>query len=65
MVPNGPDVEEAVFGEDGLAEGLASSALYINMSTIHPDVTVSVARRLRARGLRMLDAPVGALLQTG
>jgi len=59
MVPNGPDVEEAVFGEDGVAEALAPHALYINMSTIHPDVTVSVARRLRARGLRMLDAPVG------
>ena len=59
MVPNGPDVEEAVFGENGLAAGLAPHALYINMSTIHPDVTVSVARRLRARGLRMLDAPVG------
>jgi len=59
MVPDGPDVEEAVFGESGLAEGLASGALYINMSTIHPDVTVSVARRLRARGSRMLDAPVG------
>ena len=59
MVPNGPDVEEAVFGENGLVESLAARTLYINMSTIHPDVTISVARRLHARGLRMLDAPVG------
>ena len=56
---DGPDVEAAVFGANGLAEGLAPHALYINMSTILPDATLSVGSGLRARGLRMLDAPVG------
>lgn len=59
MVPDGPDVEQAVFGANGLAEGLSPQALYINMSTILPDVTVLVGERLRERGLKMLDAPVG------
>jgi 4-hydroxybutyrate dehydrogenase/sulfolactaldehyde 3-reductase len=59
MLPNSSHVEEAVFGENGVAAGLAPGALYIDMSTIAPATTDAVARRLAERGVAMLDAPVG------
>jgi 4-hydroxybutyrate dehydrogenase/sulfolactaldehyde 3-reductase len=59
MLPNSPHVDEAVFGGGGIAEGMAPDALYIDMSTIAPSMTDSVARRLAERGMRMIDAPVG------
>jgi 4-hydroxybutyrate dehydrogenase/sulfolactaldehyde 3-reductase len=59
MLPNSSHVEEAVFGPAGIAEGMAPDALYIDMSTIAPATTDSVAQRLGQRGIRMVDAPVG------
>jgi 4-hydroxybutyrate dehydrogenase/sulfolactaldehyde 3-reductase len=59
MLPNSSHVEEAVFGPAGIAEGIASDALYIDMSTIAPATTDSVAQQLGQRGIRMVDAPVG------
>ena len=59
MLPNSSHVEEAVFGQGGIAEGIAPGALYIDMSTIAPSMTDAVASRLAERGVRMVDAPVG------
>jgi 4-hydroxybutyrate dehydrogenase / sulfolactaldehyde 3-reductase len=59
MLPNSSHVEEAVFGRGGIAEGIAPSALYVDMSTIAPSTTDAVASRLAERGVRMVDAPVG------
>lgn len=59
MVPNGPDVEAVVFGADGIAEAIGKQALYIDMSTILPATTDRVGERLAARGIAMVDAPVG------
>jgi 4-hydroxybutyrate dehydrogenase / sulfolactaldehyde 3-reductase len=59
MLPNSSHVDEAVFGEAGIAEGIGPDALYIDMSTIAPAMTDSLARRLAERSIRMVDAPVG------
>ena len=59
MLPNSSHVDEAVFGLGGIAEGIASDALYIDMSTIAPAMTDSLAGRLAERGVAMVDAPVG------
>lgn len=59
MLPNSSHVEEAVFGPGGVSEGIAKGALYVDMSTIAPSMTDSLARRLGERGIRMVDAPVG------
>jgi len=56
MVPDSPQVEEVLTG--GLLEGARPGLLYIDMSTIRPDVAVSVAERCAAAGVRALDAPV-------
>ena len=45
-------------GEDGVFANAKPGTLYIDMSTIRPDVAVRVAEAGRERGLRVLDAPV-------
>jgi 2-hydroxy-3-oxopropionate reductase len=58
MVPDSPDVEAVATGPDGIFAAARSGALYIDMSTIRPDVAVRVAEAGRKAGLRVLDAPV-------
>jgi 3-hydroxyisobutyrate dehydrogenase-like beta-hydroxyacid dehydrogenase len=58
MVPDTPDVKEAVFGRQGAAQGLKPGKILIDMSTISPVATVEFARRLGEQGCQMLDAPV-------
>ncbi len=57
-LPNSDVVEEVVFGEGGLAEGLASGSIVIDTSSSRPSSTRRVARRLARRYVHMLDAPV-------
>ena len=47
-----------VRGEDGVFAHARAGALLIDMSTIRPDVAKAVAEEGRAKGLRVLDAPV-------
>lgn len=58
MVPDSPQVEEVVLGEGGLLENARKGLLFIDMSSIRPDVSVKVAQACRAQGVRPLDAPV-------
>ena len=58
MVPDSPDVEAVTGGDDGVFASARSGALYVDMSTIRPDVAVRVAEAGRKAGLRVLDAPV-------
>ncbi len=58
MVPDTPDVEAALFGPRGVAEGLAPGKLVIDMSSISPTATKEFAARINALGCDYLDAPV-------
>ncbi|MET3599812.1 2-hydroxy-3-oxopropionate reductase [Martelella mangrovi] len=58
MLPDTPDVEAVLFGEDGVAEGLPRGALVIDMSSISPVATKDFAKRTEAAGGLWLDAPV-------
>jgi len=58
MVPDTPDVEAVLFADDGLASGLSSGKLVIDMSTISPLETKNFAKRINALGCDYLDAPV-------
>jgi 3-hydroxyisobutyrate dehydrogenase len=57
-VSDSPDVEQVLFGPDGVADGLATGGLVIDCSTISPAVTRDLAARLAERGIAMVDAPV-------
>ncbi|WP_240759547.1 2-hydroxy-3-oxopropionate reductase [Phytoactinopolyspora endophytica] len=58
VLPDSPDVEAVVLGEDGVFAHVASEALFVDMSTIKPDVARKVAEAGAERGVRVLDAPV-------
>ena len=58
MLPDSPQVEEVLLGTDGVIEGLNAGLIVIDMSTISPIVTRTLADRLAAHSIAMLDAPV-------
>jgi len=58
MVPDTPDVEAVLFGEDGVAEGLSAGKLVIDMSSISPVATKDFAARIAKLGAAYVDAPV-------
>ncbi len=58
MVPDTPDVEAVLFGAGGVAEGIRSGSLVIDMSSISPVATKTFAARLAEKGVDYLDAPV-------
>jgi 2-hydroxy-3-oxopropionate reductase len=58
MVPDSPDVQQVLAGEGGVFASAKPGALIIDFSTIRPDVTAELARQARAKGFRLLDAPV-------
>jgi len=58
MLPDSPDVEAVGLGPDGVVASASPGTLYIDMSSIRPDVARRVAEAATARGLRCLDAPV-------
>jgi 2-hydroxy-3-oxopropionate reductase len=58
MVPDTPDVEAVLFGEQGVAQGLAAGKVVVDMSSISPVATKQFARRVNALGCQYLDAPV-------
>jgi 2-hydroxy-3-oxopropionate reductase len=58
MVPDTPDVDRVLFGENGIAEGLSAGKLVIDMSSIGPIETKAFAARINALGCDYIDAPV-------
>jgi 2-hydroxy-3-oxopropionate reductase len=67
MVPDTPDVEAVLFGENGVAAGLSSSAsdpsgrvgkTVVDMSSISPIETKVFAKKINELGCDYLDAPV-------
>ena len=58
MLPDGPDVEKAVLGEDGVLEGARPGSVVIDMSSINPLVAQKVGRACAEKGVEFLDAPV-------
>ncbi len=58
MLPDTPDVEQVLFGEDGVARGIKRGAVVVDMSSISPIATRDFAARLGERGAEYLDAPV-------
>jgi 2-hydroxy-3-oxopropionate reductase len=58
MLPDTPDVEHVMLGDDGVSSGAAAGSLVIDMSTIDPGPTRAIAEQLATRDVEMLDAPV-------
>lgn len=58
MVPNSPNVKEALFGEDGAAETLRPGSIVLDCSSINPVASREIAEELAGKGIEMMDAPV-------
>jgi len=58
MVPDTPDVEKVLFGDNGVAKGLSKGKVVVDMSSIDPIATKAFAKKINALGCDYLDAPV-------
>ena len=58
MVSDTPDVEQVILGTGGIAEGASPGSVVVDMSTVAPGATRTMAKDLEGRGFAMLDAPV-------
>lgn len=58
MVPDTPDVEAVLFGENGVAAGLSKGKIVVDMSSISPVATKEFAKKINDLGCEYLDAPV-------
>jgi 2-hydroxy-3-oxopropionate reductase len=58
IVTDSPDVEAVVGGESGVLAGAGAGAVWIDMSTISPEVTRRLGAVAAGRGVESLDAPV-------
>jgi 3-hydroxyisobutyrate dehydrogenase-like beta-hydroxyacid dehydrogenase len=59
MLPEPQHVEAVILGSAGVAEGLQAGGIVIEMSTIDPATSRRVGDALRARGMDLVDSPVG------
>jgi 3-hydroxyisobutyrate dehydrogenase-like beta-hydroxyacid dehydrogenase len=64
MVTNSSALEEIAGGADGIIAGLGSGKIWIDMSTVSPEISKALAVRVREKGADMLDAPVSGSVIT-
>jgi 2-hydroxy-3-oxopropionate reductase len=58
MVPDTPHVDAALFGDNGVAQGLTPGKVVVDMSSISPLATKEFAKKVNALSCEYLDAPV-------
>ena len=58
MVPDTPHVEAVLFDADGVAAGLSTGKVVVDMSSISPMATKEFAKKINKLGCDYLDAPV-------
>lgn len=64
MVTNAAAIAAVTDGPDGIIGGLSDGKLFIDMSTISPEVSRASAAKVRAKGADMVDAPVSGSVIT-
>ena len=52
------DVEKVTCGENGIAAANNEKLVFVDLSSTAPDLAIRVSDSLRARGIKMLDAPL-------
>jgi len=59
MLTDAPAIDAAYHGASGLLAGEVRDKLFVDMSTVRPEVERALAARVRARGAALIDCPVG------
>jgi len=62
MLPNGNNVKEVCFGDDGLLKQDKKDFIYIDMSTILPADSIAINKEFESHNIKMFDAPVARLV---
>ena len=57
-LPTSKEVQQVIFGSDGLASGLKKGAVIADMTTGDPNATREMAKELAKSGITLIDAPV-------
>ena len=58
MLPDGSEVEEVICGLNGILESIVPESIVVDMSSISPTVSKSVAEKLQQKQAHYVDAPV-------
>lgn len=58
MVTASSDVNDVLFGKNGVVEGAHKDLIAVDMSTIGPTAAKDIAHKLQEKGISFLDAPV-------
>jgi 2-hydroxy-3-oxopropionate reductase len=58
MLPDSPDSEAVILGDNGVLAGARPGAIIVDMSSIAPGVSQKIAAAAEAKGVDALDAPV-------
>jgi 3-hydroxyisobutyrate dehydrogenase-like beta-hydroxyacid dehydrogenase len=58
IVTDGNALKAVTLGDAGILSGIAPPSVYIDMGTMPPDLTRSIADEFRKKGVSMLDAPL-------
>ncbi len=58
MLPNSPEVERVICGENGVLEGTEPGSAIVDMSSIDPMAAIRISELASRKGVDMLDAPV-------
>ncbi len=64
MVTNSQALQQVMDGPDGVLAGISAGKIVIDMSTVSPDVSRSLAEKVRHKGADMIDAPVSGSVIT-
>ena len=64
MVTNSIALQAIVEGPDGILAGLTPGKICVDISTVSPEYSRSVAEKVRAKGADMVDAPVSGSVIT-
>ena len=57
-VPDTPDVQKVLLGEDGVIQAARQGLVCVDMSTISPAATKEMGQTLQDKGVTLIDAPV-------
>jgi 3-hydroxyisobutyrate dehydrogenase-like beta-hydroxyacid dehydrogenase len=64
MVTHSVALEEVAEGPNGILAGLTAGKIWIDMSTVSPEISRGLAAKVRGKGADMLDAPVSGSVIT-
>lgn len=56
VLPDGPDVLQAMLGEEGVYHAASAGTIHADFSTVHPKVSLQLSEEGKKRGIRVLDS---------